>query len=164
VGQEHESVDLPLRNQGKQQGGIPATRELTCFWEIAKAIRDADVGIILAASCDTSDLQLISETLLFVIHLLECLRQRTSFLDFFLLLTCSDCDVLSKVLQIFVLLVKLGPEFVRPYLLSEWVSGIINTIVPANINLQFVRNTSNGMFIGRLSGSDPAFSDGPFLH
>jgi hypothetical protein len=72
------------------------------------------------------------------------------------LLTCSDCDVLSKVLQIFVLLVKLGPEFVRSYLLSEWISRITNTIVPANINLQFVRNTYNYMVecIGSLSGSD----------
>jgi hypothetical protein len=67
VGQEYQSIDLPLRREAFQRPENCQPMR-TYFWEIAKAIRDADVGIILAAFCDASDLQLTSETLLFAIH------------------------------------------------------------------------------------------------
>jgi hypothetical protein len=141
------------------------------FWELAKAlsefaIRGSDVAIILAAACDSSDLQLTSETLSFVIHLVQrrnqclllSLKRRACFIDFFDLLTYPDCDVLSKVLQILVFLFKVGPEYVMPYGLREWVSGIMNTLVPGNIDLHFVKSTYNCMVerSGGLGGAPDA--------
>jgi hypothetical protein len=112
------------------------------------AMRDSDVANVLSAACDATDLQLTAETLSFVIHLLQRhnqllldrLRTDASFIDFFALLVCPDYTVLSKVVHIFVLLIKLGSDFLRPYDLNEWVSGIMNTIVAANIDLQFVKS------------------------
>jgi hypothetical protein len=108
-------------------------------------IQGADGEIVLAASRDASSLQLISEGLLCIIcrlqrqsiALLECLRRRTSFLDFVCLPTCSDWNGLSDSLQTFVLLLKLMPQFVTSDWLSERLSAIIYTIIPAPLSSSF---------------------------
>ena len=127
------------------------------FWQIAgflakSLIRRSNIHFILGCCCDTEDIDLNREMLDFFIRLLEAknahiinfLKEEPRFGEFFALLRCGDTQVLSYVVKIFVLMTA-DEQMLKPYSISEWVAGMMNTIVPENISQKFVDNLWNCM-------------------